>query len=50
MTTNFMVKIGPPTFICRLCIPKRIGLSQFWFYRVRWQLSTSFVNLMRFGP
>jgi len=34
MTTNFRVKIGEIgllTFIHRLGIPKRSGISQFWF-------------------
>jgi len=41
MATNFMVKkgeIGRLTFICRLCIFKRSGISQFRFQHVhvRW--------------
>ena len=41
MANNFRIKISeicPLTIIRRLDIPKRIGISQFWFQKVQWQL------------
>jgi len=38
MATNFRVKIGEIgllAFICRLGIPKLVGISQFWFQKLQ---------------
>jgi len=46
--TNFMVKVGEIgwlTSIYHTGIPKRSGISQFWFQKVQWR-----VNLVNFIP
>jgi len=53
MATNLMVKIGEIgrlTFIGRLSIPKRSGISQFRFTFICDDLATSCKNLVNFGP